>query len=162
MHEDAAIAGPRPGPLLVVPPPLLFAAAFAAGALFQHFVPFPRAAMPSDIFLGGAAIMVAGLGFGLSLAAGFLTRRTTLKPFADPAVLVARGAYRFSRNPMYLSLIVSYLGGTLMMGSLWPLVLLAVPVAVMARVVIPFEEGRMQATFGAGYRDYRARVRRWF
>jgi protein-S-isoprenylcysteine O-methyltransferase Ste14 len=29
------------------------------------------------------------------------------------------------------------------------------------RVVIPFEEARMLATFGESYGAYRARVRRW-
>ncbi len=161
MAQQPALTVSRPAPLALVPPPLLFAAAFGAGALLDHFVPLSRSATPRDVFWAGAAVLAAGLGLGLSLAAGFLIRRTTLKPFADPVVLVTAGAYRVSRNPMYLSLIVTYLGAAAMVGSLWPMVILALPVAVMARVVIPFEEERMLATFGARYQDYQARVRRW-
>ena len=88
-------------------------------------------------------------------------RRTTLNPFASPSVLVSRGLYRFSRNPMYLCLIIAYLGAALMIGSAWPLLTLLVPVAVLALTVIPFEEARMREIFGASYQDYYARVRRW-
>ena len=161
MQQQSVLTVPRPTPLVLVPPPFLFAAAFGAGALLDHFLPLPRAAMPSAVYWGGAALVVAGLGFGLWLAVSFLFRRTTLKPFADPAVLVTAGAYRISRNPMYLSLIVIYVGAALMFGSAWPLAMLVAPVAILMRFVIPFEEERMRAAFGARYRDYRARVRRW-
>lgn len=160
MPLQSASTSQLPMPLLVVPPPLLFAAAFGVGALLHHLVPLPAVAS-AYVAWAGAAVLVAGACLGLSLAARFLIQRTTLKPFADPAVLVASGAYRFSRNPMYLSLIVAYLGAALTSGSIWPFVTLAVPVAIMMRIVIPFEEARMLAVFGASYEDYRARVRRW-
>ncbi len=62
---------------------------------------------------------------------------------------------------MYLTLVTVYLGGTLMLGSIWPLATLVVPLAILSRVVIPFEEARMRATFGEAYREYCSRVRRW-
>ncbi len=161
MQPQPAPSLPRPGPLLLVPPPLLFAAAFGAGVMLQHLAPLPAIAVANVVRWAGAAILAAGVCLGLALAARFLIQRTTLKPFADPAFMVARGPYGLSRNPMYLSLIVAYLGATLMSREVWPLVTLLAPVATMAFVVIPFEEARMLAVFGARYRDYCARVRRW-
>lgn len=161
MPLQSASTKPRPAPLLVVPPPLMFAVAFGAGVLLQRFVALPPAAVADDLTWVGATVLAVSVCLGLSLAARFLVRRTTLKPFADPAVLVAGGPYRFSRNPMYLCLIVAYVGGALMFGSLWPFATLLVPLAVLTRIVVPFEEARMQAVFGARYQDYLSRVRRW-
>ncbi len=161
MQPQSAVTTQEPALLLMVPPPLLFAAAFGAGALVHHFVPLSLPPVFRGAGLVDAVILAAGIGLGAWLAVGFLMRRTTLKPFADPAVLVTSGPYRLSRNPMYLSLIVTYAGAALMFGSAWPWLCLVVPVVAMTQVVIPFEESRMQAVFGTLYRGYQARVRRW-
>jgi protein-S-isoprenylcysteine O-methyltransferase Ste14 len=95
------------------------------------------------------------------LAITFLIRRTTLNPFAAPPTFLARGLYRFSRNPMYLGVVLVYLAGTLLVGSLWPLVLLVAPLLILDRVVIPFEEANMRTAFGDSYQSYCAHVRRW-
>jgi len=161
MQSQAALTTQRPLALFMLPPPLMFGVAFGIGALFQHFVPVPFVAGVASTYFAGIIILAAGVCLGLYLAATFLMRRTTLNPFAEPSVFVARGAYRFCRNPMYLSLITAYLGATLMFGSAWSLVALLAPIAVLIRVVIPFEEARMLATFGESYQAYCARVRRW-
>jgi protein-S-isoprenylcysteine O-methyltransferase Ste14 len=75
--------------------------------------------------------------------------------------LVTSGPYRFTRNPMYLGLVVVTLGIAVWVGA-WPMFL--APVAVFATanwVHIPFEEAKMRRQFGATYDDYVARVRRW-
>ena len=159
MQPQAVPTIARPFPLLMLPPPLMFAVAFGIGAIIQGIVPLSFDA--ESVTLTGAVVLAVGIGLGLSLAATFLIRRTTLNPFADPSVLVARGPYRVSRNPMYLSLIIAYLGAALMFGSVWPLVMLPVPIAILIRVVIPFEEARMRTIFGARYQAYCAHVRRW-
>jgi protein-S-isoprenylcysteine O-methyltransferase Ste14 len=88
-------------------------------------------------------------------------RRTTLHPTGQPARLVVSGAHARSRNPMYLSLAVVYVGLALALGRAWPLALVIVPWASMNWVVIPFEEARLRETFGEDYADYCRRVRRW-
>ena len=77
-------------------------------------------------------------------------------------MIVATGPFRFTRNPMYLSLLVLYVGATFAFRLPWALVLL-VPVflALHFGVIIP-EEQYLEATFGEPYRSYRRRVRRWF
>src|SRR5258705_10822504 len=75
--------------------------------------------------------------------------------------LVATGPYRFTRNPMYLGLVVVTLGIAVWIGA-WPMFL--APIAVFATanwVHIPFEETKMRRQFGATYDDYVAQVRRW-
>lgn len=161
MPSTAGSSVQRPFVLFMIPPPLMFVIAFGAGALIQRFAPFPSADWDAGAYGAGLVLLGLGVCLALSLAGTFLTRRTTLNPFAKPSTFFARGPYRFSRNPMYLSLILTYLGGSLMFGSVWPLLTLLVPVAILSRIVIPFEEAKMLSAFGDGYQAYCARVRRW-
>ena len=75
--------------------------------------------------------------------------------------LVTSGPYQFTRNPMYLGLVILTLGVALWVGA-WPMFI--APVAIFATanwVHIPFEEAKMRRQFGATYEDYVERVRRW-
>ena len=74
---------------------------------------------------------------------------------------MASGPYRYTRNPMYLSLLVVYLGATLAFRLPWAVALL-VPVFLMLHfgVILP-EERHIEAAFGEPYRAYKRRVRRW-
>jgi protein-S-isoprenylcysteine O-methyltransferase Ste14 len=62
---------------------------------------------------------------------------------------------------MYVGLFVAYVGGCLLVLSVWPVLLLAVPALVLDRVVIPHEEATLRQAFGADFDAYCARVRRW-
>ena len=75
--------------------------------------------------------------------------------------LVVDGPYRYTRNPMYLGLVLVTLGIAVWIGA-WPMFL--APIAVFATanwVHIPFEEAKMRRQFGVSYDDYVSRVRRW-
>ena len=75
--------------------------------------------------------------------------------------LVTVGPYRFTRNPMYLGLVIITLGIALWVGA-WPM--FAAPIALFATanfVHIPFEEAKMRRQFGASYDAYVGHVRRW-
>ena len=75
--------------------------------------------------------------------------------------LVVDGPYRYTRNPMYLGLVLVTSGIAIWVGA-WPMFL--APIAVFATanwVHIPFEEEKMRRQFGAGFDAYTARVRRW-
>jgi len=157
---DHADAVQRPARIFMLPPPLYFVLAFAAATALNHFVPLPFADFPGRVVLG-IALIVAGIACAPLLAAAFVARRTSLNPFGTPSVLMTGGLYRLSRNPMYLGVVLIYLGGCLLVQSLWPLPLLLLPLGLLDRVVISYEEASMQRTFGSAYDTYRARVRRW-
>jgi protein-S-isoprenylcysteine O-methyltransferase Ste14 len=119
---------------------------------------FPGLPLPP---LGMALVAIA---FVPPVWALVLFRRegTEIEP-TSPAnrVLVTRGPYRFTRNPMYLGLVVLSLGIAIWVGA-WPMFI--APIAVFATanwVHIPFEEAKMRRQFGAAYDGYVARVRRW-
>jgi protein-S-isoprenylcysteine O-methyltransferase Ste14 len=154
---------PRIGLAMRVPPPLMFVLTFFAGAGLERLVPLTRyvTAIAAAGRILGAGLLIAGLLLTISSAGMFLWKRTTLVPFGAAAHLVTRGQYRFTRNPMYLGLVVAYLGMAGLLTQPWPIVLLPLPVAVLNALVIPFEEERLREIFGASFVEYCTRVRRW-
>jgi protein-S-isoprenylcysteine O-methyltransferase Ste14 len=109
----------------------------------------------------GWALIVIPTTFAISAVYTFRRHHTAVNPRGDVTTIVASGPFRYSRNPMYLSLLVSYVGGILAFRLPWATVLL-VPVflALHFGVIVP-EETHLAAAFGEPYRLYRQRVRRW-
>jgi protein-S-isoprenylcysteine O-methyltransferase Ste14 len=104
-----------------------------------------------------------GTGVLLSpLSAALLgLKGTTLNPIGRPSQLVTIGWFKITRNPMYLGLAIAYVGLCLILGRPWPLVFLIAPIALLDRMVIPFEEKQLETVFGEEFSTYRGRVRRW-
>lgn len=148
--------------LAKIPPPVQFALTFLVGVGLDRLMPWRPAVMAiTGIHWAGFALAVAGCSLAAAAAGRFVLRRTTLDPTGEPTRLVINGAHAWSRNPMYLSLTVIYVGVALELGRAWPLILVSLPWASMNWIVIPFEEARLRATFGQDYADYCRRVRRW-
>jgi protein-S-isoprenylcysteine O-methyltransferase Ste14 len=79
----------------------------------------------------------------------------------SPKMLLMRGPYRFSRHPMYLAELALWLGWAILYGSV--AVSLGFVIFLMgASVVAPLEERALEAKFGDAYRQYKAKVSRWF
>lgn len=156
-------AGGRVPPVMHIPPPLWFAVAFFAGWGLQFLVPFTihSPAMTGLSNAIGLGLLACGGVLAVSCLGMFLLARTTFIPFGTASSLVTRGPYRFTRNPMYLSLVVAYLGGVGLLGQPWPLLFLPLPLAIVNWLVIPFEEARLSEAFGIAYEAYCARVPRW-
>jgi protein-S-isoprenylcysteine O-methyltransferase Ste14 len=110
----------------------------------------------------GIALIVAGVTFAGWARLTFRRYGAEILPSSDAhSALVASGPFRFSRNPMYLGLVVVAIGAALLAGT-WLMWL--VPVVLFALdqfVIIPHEERSMERTFGETYTAYRTRVRRW-
>lgn len=141
-------------------PPLIFAAhALAGGAAHWIWPMTPFPAWPSRI-LGAALIITSGLI--ATLAKRAMNRAgTAIEPSQPTTAIVEDGPYRFTRNPMYLSLCLLYLGIALLIDGLWPLLLLASLAVTLHFGVIRREERYLAAKFGETYLAYQQRVRRW-
>jgi protein-S-isoprenylcysteine O-methyltransferase Ste14 len=142
------------------PPPFLYVGFLLLGLLLERWAPLVRLPrIPSRTL--AAVLLFAGLGLLLWCLLLFLRARTSPLPFRPSAALVASGAYRWTRNPMYLAMLLVYLGAALLFDLFWALLLAPVVVLLMNRLVIAKEERYLDARFGDEYRRYRARVRRW-
>ncbi len=77
-----------------------------------------------------------------------------------PTLLVTTGIYRFTRNPMFIGIIVAQLGFFLALPSVFTAVCLLIGVIALRRQT-QAEEQHLSEKFGAGYADYVAKVPRW-
>ncbi|SEK54454.1 Protein-S-isoprenylcysteine O-methyltransferase Ste14 [Pseudoxanthomonas sp. GM95] len=161
---DRVAAGRARAPWLVrTTSPLHFLAAFGLAAWLQYALalPLPRDTPLLAMQWAGSLLAAAALLLALTCFALFAMRRTTILPSQQPSTLVVRGPYRLSRNPMYVSLVLSYIGLAGYLIVPWALLLMPLPWLALQRVLIPFEEARLRREFGVAYELYCARVRRW-
>jgi protein-S-isoprenylcysteine O-methyltransferase Ste14 len=149
-------------PFLHMPVPWVFVLAFLLGVGLQFLLPLSSASstLSGLAWVAGVVLFVAGAviaGWGLLL---FHRLETTTTPGEAPNNLVTTGPYRFTRNPMYLGLVLAYLGEQGLLVLAWPLLFLLLTIGYVNWFVIPLEEASLRA-FGPAYDAYRARVRRW-
>ena len=157
------MSGERPAGWLLIPPPLLFVAPLLLSQVLERLWPLLQAppAWQTSIRFIGIALIVVGAAHAASAVSLFIQSRTTIVPHHRSTALVTSGAYRWTRNPMYISLTFLYLGVTILLTSIWALLFLALPLYVMNAHVIPMEERQLAAVFGETYARYKTRVRRW-
>ncbi len=84
-----------------------------------------------------------------------------MKPFEESSALVTSGAYRISRHPMYLGIVLIVLGIALLLGSLLSFVIVAALAGLLDRRFIAVEERMLAARFGEAWQAYKRRARRW-
>ncbi len=147
-------------PHVITLPPLIFAAGFALGLVIEWvtrvriFSPYPCR------ILGGVAAAAAGV---LAFWASQTMRRagTNIDPRRPTTAIVTGGPFRFTRNPLYLSLTLLSIGAALFFDIVWALLALVPVLAVVQLFVIRREERYLEAKFGAPYLEYKRKVRRW-
>jgi protein-S-isoprenylcysteine O-methyltransferase Ste14 len=129
-------------PLLFIAVPLVApgrqtAATWVAGAL---------------VLAAGEAIRLAGVA-----AAGSVTRRRT----RDVQRLVTYGIFGWTRNPLYVGNLLAWLGVAIASGVLWFVPVAALVFAAEYSLIVRFEEGVLESTFGDEYLSYKRRTPRW-
>jgi protein-S-isoprenylcysteine O-methyltransferase Ste14 len=110
----------------------------------------------------GVILVVGGVALAVSAALLFRREGTEINPTsASNRALVTSGPFRFTRNPMYVSLVIVTLGVAIWVGA-WPMFVAPVAVFVTTNWVhIPFEEAKMRRQFGLAFDAYTSQVRRW-
>lgn len=113
--------------------------------------------------LAATVLVVPGVVLDVGSLIAFLRHRTTVNPYTPEksSHLVTGGAYRFSRNPMYLGMLLVLTGVVVWIGN--PLGLVLPPPFIMLLTVIQIvpEEKVLAVRFGQRYQDYKKSVRRW-
>ena len=155
----------KPAPLLRIVPPLWFFFFLVIGLLLHFLVPATHVfnfsySLPGAII--GGIIFIAGWAITLRASALFKIENTEILP-TSPAnrALVTYGPFRFSRNPMYLGMIMNLLGIAVYLGTLPMFISALAHFMVLNFFFIPFEEEKMARQFGEQYAAYRRTVRRW-
>lgn len=116
-------------------------------------------------WLGVLGIMIILLGiFSFTWVSQAFVRfgKGTPAPFDPPRQFVARGLYRFVRNPMYLGAVLVILGEALLFWSWHLLAYAAAVLTILHFFVLLYEERSLLRRFGKPYHDYLRTVPRWF
>ena len=143
-----------------VPPPALYALAVLIGYLLNRRWPLP---IGGGVSVQALAWLLVGVWLVMSVSSigTFRRSRTSIVPIRPATALVIAGPYRFTRNPMYLGLVIQTLGIAVWVGA-WPM--FAAPLALFLTsnwIHIPFEEAKMRRQFATDFDAYVKRVRRW-
>jgi len=113
----------------------------------------------------GVALVLASVGlvFGLAGMVSFWRAKTTINPTRPTATssLVTSGAFRFTRNPMYLSLLLYLFAWAAYLSNLLALLFVPMYVLYINEFQIKPEERVLSSLFGPEYAAYKERVRRW-
>ena len=111
-------------------------------------------------FALGLLIVLLGAFLMTWAASEFSSHKTTLMPSEAASTVVMSGPYRYTRNPIYLSMMLVYAGISLMFDSPLALILI-LPVIVFLNRQAKREEQYLERVFGDQYAEYRKRVPRW-
>lgn len=153
----------RDAPDIVALPPLIWLGALLLAVLLEVVLTPGLFPPPFDPVASGAGALLLAAGAGTAVAGAVAFRRagTNVHPRHPALVLVETGPYRFTRNPMYLGMLL-ILPGIGMIGSLDWAVPMVVPLwLVLHHGVVLREEAYLSDRFGAPYDAFRARTRRW-
>ncbi len=85
----------------------------------------------------------------------------TPAPIDAPRVLVVKGLYRFTRNPMYVGVSSVILGQAILYASTSIAVYLLCAIGAFNLFVMFYEEPTLRRLFGEQYNEYCRRVPRW-
>ena len=141
-------------------PPLVLLSAFAVGAAL--YASFPDAVFPASLAVWAGSALVAVSIVVAVLAARVMARaQTAFDVRRSTTTVVTSGVFGFTRNPVYLSMTLLYLGVSILLNSV-PMSLVVVPLgSSLCLLAIKPEERYLESKFGASYRAYRDRVPRW-
>ncbi len=148
-----------------LPPPIVPLVTIVAGYVLGRLLPLaPGFALPTPerYWIGGLVCVAAVLVLVVWPARHFQKTGQDPKPWTPTPEILVSGAYRFSRNPMYLGMVVFCLGFAIILSEAWILILTPVCGWVIYYTAIRQEEAYLEEKFGESYRAYKATVRRWF
>jgi len=147
---------------LKVPPPIVFLLMAGLSWLASRVAPTLGFVLPHRNAMS-VALLVAGVCVAMLGVASFRRARTTLNPLKPEksSALVMSGVYRYTRNPMYLGLLLVLLGWLSYLANGLAFVFLPAFILYMNRFQINPEERVLVSIFGQEFTAYRAKARRW-
>lgn len=147
---------------LAVPPPIIMLV--TALIMWLISVLLPGFFLPS-LSSVSAAVIISLIGLGISMAGimAFKQAQTTPNPRNPGAAstLVTSGVYSFTRNPMYLGILLMLIAWAVFLGNALSLLFAFVFALYIHRYQIRPEERFLQEKFGPDFTSYKARVRAW-
>jgi protein-S-isoprenylcysteine O-methyltransferase Ste14 len=147
---------------LKVPPAVVVVTCGAAMWGTSRLTPAASFEVP-DLRIAALGLALAGVVLAIIAVCSFRANQTTVDPRTpgEASKLVVGGVYRWSRNPMYLGMLLLLAAWALFLANAAALFLLPAFVAYMTAFQIKPEERLLLSKFGEGYAQYKSAVRRW-
>jgi protein-S-isoprenylcysteine O-methyltransferase Ste14 len=144
-----------------VRPPFAWLLALASGIAADRLHPLPF--VPASVPRSWAGVAIFAIAFALAIWAIVTIRQagTQVETYKPTTAIVANGPYRFTRNPIYLGMMLALIGLAVILDSLWLLATLVPFYLVIRYGVVAREEAYLERKFGDVYLGYKSRVRRW-
>ncbi len=117
---------------------------------------------PVRYWIGGAIVVSAILGLGLYSVLMIRRSGQSENPWKPTTQIVNRGPFKFTRNPMYLQMVLVCAGFAIILSNVWVLLLTPLCALILQRFAILPEEAYLERKFGVQYLSYKKAVRRWF
>ena len=133
---------------------------FGLSILFHYLIPVMIVISQPYSYLG-AVLMLLGFGLMTWTAILFRNEGTSFKLREGSFTLVTSGPFGFSRNPMYLGMLIWLVGLAVLLGSLIVFLFPILFFLISNLLIIPLEERKMVRLMTTRYIEYRKNVRRW-
>ncbi|MFQ6088379.1 MAG: methyltransferase family protein [Candidatus Methanofastidiosia archaeon] len=141
-------------------PPAYFNIFFVLAIGLHFILPIERIIYSPYTYLGFIFILF-GIVLNIWSVRLLKKKNTTINFYETSNKLVIDGPFRISRNPIYLSGVILSLGIVILLGSLITFVFPIALLLILNKLYIPFEEMKLEKTFGREYLKYKQKVRRW-
>ena len=141
-------------------PPVWFLLSIILMIGLHLLLPVQQLFFPPITYLGILAI-ATGIATVLFCAYLFRQKETTIMPLRESSCLIREGIFNYSRNPIYLGMIIFLIGVWIYLGSLTPVFIIPLFSWLIQKVFIKEEERMLKDRFGEDYREYKSSVRRW-
>jgi protein-S-isoprenylcysteine O-methyltransferase Ste14 len=147
---------------VIAPPPVLYLGALISGLVIHAAMPLAIPVSAYTLRIIGLLLLILSGAFARWAFVTMGQMGTSASPREQSAALVTHGPFRFSRNPIYVAMTGLYLGISLLVNSLWPLLFLIPLLMIMQWGVILREERYLTRQFGKPYLIYKSSTRRWW
>jgi protein-S-isoprenylcysteine O-methyltransferase Ste14 len=152
----------KDNPGIYIPPPLIYAAIFLIALFLQKKASIDDTVFKTRLTMIAGVLFFAAAVFFLSRSlVQFIRTRNSVVTVKPAESLQTSGIYRATRNPMYVGLVLVYLGLTCLIGNWWNIILLPVLLLTIQEYVMKREEKYLTRKFGPEYINYKQKVKRW-
>ena len=137
-------------------PPFLTLIGLILQGLLNAFLPLYSINYFPNIF--GSTVILLGVVSIVYLLGIFKKEETAILPDGDPEVLLTQGPYKYSRNPIYISMTIILIGSAMLYNSLSVFIIPILFMIMVKKIWIDYEESKLKKIFGQEYLNYQKKI----
>lgn len=134
---------------------------FSVAFLIPIFIGYPYSSPSGSKIIAVPVLILGSLILVHCIERFYSEGKGTLAPWSPPKHLVVTGLYRYSRNPMYLGVLMVILGWSIFFHSIAILVYAMVVFIAFHLRITTYEEIQMKKLFPKEWKQYAADTFRW-